>query len=83
MVRDRFLFFFWFLGRNIAPDEILPGELALDFEGKRDRWNAYDPSEYQAVIDEHKKMEEAKRAMKAERLEKGQEDVSWKECSKV
>ncbi|KAK2707206.1 pre-mRNA-splicing factor SLU7-like [Artemia franciscana] len=64
-----------FTGRNIAPDEILPGELALDFEGKRDRWNAYDPSEYQAVIDEHKKMEEAKRAMKAERLEKGQEDT--------
>merc|ERR1712000_23556 len=36
---------------NLAPDEAEAPNLNLDYDGARDRWNGYDPSEYQKVID--------------------------------
>ena len=30
-------------GSNIQADEVVVGELELDFEAKRDRWNGYEP----------------------------------------
>jgi len=42
--------------------------LAIDYDGKRDRWNGYDPSEHRAIIEEFQKVEDAKRKLKAEKL---------------
>ncbi|CAH1155122.1 unnamed protein product [Phaedon cochleariae] len=57
-----------FSGQHIAPDEFLQKNLSLSFDGKRDRWSGYDPSEHKAVIEEFQKVEDAKRHLKAEKL---------------
>ena len=57
-------------GKDIAPDEHVQDNLDFDFEGKRDRWNGYDEADYKQVIDEFQKMEDAKRQLKAARMEK-------------
>uniref|UniRef100_A0A803LFB5 Pre-mRNA-splicing factor SLU7 n=1 Tax=Chenopodium quinoa TaxID=63459 RepID=A0A803LFB5_CHEQI len=50
-------------GKHIAPDEIIE-EFELDFDGKRDRWNGFDPASYayvdEAKVDESKQMDFAK-----------------------
>lgn len=58
-------------GANISPDEFMQPLLAMDYDGKRDRWNGYDPSEHKAIIEEYQKIEEAKRQLKAEKLKEG------------
>lgn len=55
-------------GEDIAPDEILLPNLKHDYDGKRDRWNGYDPVMYKSVIDEYRKVEEAKQILKEEKL---------------
>ncbi|XP_076308313.1 pre-mRNA-splicing factor SLU7-like [Tachypleus tridentatus] len=57
-----------FTSEDIAPDEVHLPNLSLDYDGKRDRWNGFDPSCYQAIVDEYAKVEEAKREQKEERL---------------
>jgi len=57
-----------FTGDQIAPDEKLLPQLDFDFDGKRDRWNGYDPREHKRVIQEHLKLEEAKRVLKAQQM---------------
>jgi Pre-mRNA splicing Prp18-interacting factor. len=56
------------VGAKIAADEFIQPELAMDYDGKRDRWSGYDPSEHKAIIEEYQKIEEAKRQMRAEKL---------------
>ncbi|KAK4883106.1 hypothetical protein RN001_006425 [Aquatica leii] len=55
-------------GANIAPDEYVQSKLALSYDGKRDRWSGYDPSEHKAIIEEFQKVEEAKRQLRADKL---------------
>ena len=55
-------------GDQIAPDEHLLPDLAFGFDGKRDRWNGYDPREHKRVVQEHLKLEEAKRLLKAQEM---------------
>lgn len=57
-----------FSGEDFAPDEQVLPKLDLDFDGKRDRWNGFEPEMYKLVIDEHQKIEEAKRSLKEEKL---------------
>nr|XP_023029926.1 pre-mRNA-splicing factor Slu7-like [Leptinotarsa decemlineata] len=57
-----------FSGANIAPDEYIQKNFSLSFDGKRDRWSGYDPSEHKTVIEEFQKVEEARRHLKAEKL---------------
>ena len=45
-------------GDNFAPDEHIQTDLAFDYEGKRDRWNGYNPEEHQRVYEEYEKIEE-------------------------
>lgn len=62
-----------FTSDSIASDDVMLPSLKLDFDGKRDRWNGFDPSEYKAVVEEHEKIEEFKRKTKAQKLKEGQE----------
>lgn len=43
-------------GTNILPDEFIQKNLALSFDGKRDRWSGYDPTEHKTVIEEFQKV---------------------------
>jgi pre-mRNA-processing factor SLU7 len=51
--------------------------LAVDYDGKRDRWNGYDPSEHKIIVEEFQKVEDAKRKLKAEKLKTEGEDVCY------
>lgn len=55
-------------GAKIGHDEYEQPDLALDFDGKRDRWAGYDPAEHRAIVEEYQKIEEAKREMRAQKL---------------
>merc|ERR1711953_1011271 len=58
-------------GTNFAPDERILPKLALGFDGKRDRWNGYDPRAHTEVLEEYKKLVEVKKEVKKERLKEG------------
>ena len=55
-------------GSDIAPDEAVAPELQLDYEGKHDRYNGYDASEYARVIERYDAVE----ALKTQRLKERQ-----------
>ncbi|XP_064630029.1 pre-mRNA-splicing factor SLU7-like [Lineus longissimus] len=63
-----------FTGDKIAPDEYIQPQLDFDFDGKRDRWNGYDPREHQETIEEYAKLEEAKKVLKSQRMDQNVED---------
>lgn len=45
-----------FSGANIASDEHIQTDLSLSYDGKRDRWSGYDPSEHKSIIEEFQKV---------------------------
>ncbi|XP_050529672.1 pre-mRNA-splicing factor SLU7 [Daktulosphaira vitifoliae] len=53
---------------NIAPDEHVQPVLNQDFDGKRDRWAGYDPAQHKTIIEQYQKIEEAKRELRAQKL---------------
>ncbi|XP_017778853.1 PREDICTED: pre-mRNA-splicing factor Slu7 [Nicrophorus vespilloides] len=63
-----------FSGKNIAADEFAQKHLSLDYDGKRDRWSGYDPSEHKSIIEEFQKVEEAKRQLRADKLNANEEE---------
>ncbi len=58
-----------FTNKDIQPDEYVQPDLDFTYDGKRDRWNGYNPDDHQAIVEEYSKMEMAKRALKAEKLQ--------------
>uniref|UniRef100_A0A672HCD8 Pre-mRNA-splicing factor SLU7 n=1 Tax=Salarias fasciatus TaxID=181472 RepID=A0A672HCD8_SALFA len=58
-----------FTGTGIAPDEHNQVQLNMDYDGKRDRWNGYDPEEHQRIVEEYAKVDLAKRTLKAHKLQ--------------
>uniref|UniRef100_A0A8B9HV40 Pre-mRNA-splicing factor SLU7 n=1 Tax=Astyanax mexicanus TaxID=7994 RepID=A0A8B9HV40_ASTMX len=58
-----------FSGTGIAPDEHQQIQLDLDYDGKRDRWNGYDPDEHMRIVEEYTKVDLAKRTLKAQKLQ--------------
>ncbi len=66
-----------FTGTNFAPDEFVNEQpkLMMSFDGKRDRWNGYDSTAHQEVIEEYAKMEELKKEMKKEKVSSKQKNV--------
>ncbi|RTG89024.1 pre-mRNA-processing factor SLU7 [Schistosoma bovis] len=58
-----------YTGLDIAGDECQQVTLDLDYEGKRDRWNGYDPSEHKRIFEEYQRLEEARKIAKAKKLE--------------
>ncbi|XP_057958788.1 pre-mRNA-splicing factor SLU7-A-like [Malania oleifera] len=59
--------------KHIAPDEKIES-FELDYDGKRDRWNGYDPATYARVIEKYEKQNEARRKfLKEQQLKKLEE----------
>ncbi|XP_064255753.1 pre-mRNA-splicing factor SLU7-like [Passer domesticus] len=56
-------------GMNIAPDEHVQPQLMFGYDGKRDRWNGYDPEEHMKTVEEYSKVDLAKCALKAQKLQ--------------
>ena len=63
-----------FTNASIAPDEHVQPEFTVDYDGKRDRWAGYDPAEHRAIVEEYQKIEEAKRQMRADKLNAEEND---------
>lgn len=38
-----------YTGKDLGRDEVIQ-QIKLDYEGKRDRWNGYNPNDYKTVI---------------------------------
>jgi len=55
-------------GKNLMPDEYVM-ELNLDYDGKHDRWNGFQPDDYKAVIEEWERVEAERRRVKAAEME--------------
>lgn len=51
--------------KRIAPDEKVEA-FELDYDGKRDRWNGYDPATYARVIDRYDARDDARRKFQKE-----------------
>jgi hypothetical protein len=61
----------WYFGAKgptLKHQRLQPKKLAMDYDAKRGRWSRYDPSEYKAVIEEYKMVEEARKRLRAEKL---------------
>ncbi|CAH1374059.1 unnamed protein product [Tenebrio molitor] len=71
-----------FSGAKIAADEFIQKKLSLNYDGKRDRWSGYDPSEHKSVIEEFQKVEEAKRQLKADKLNANEDSDDEKDEDK-
>jgi pre-mRNA-processing factor SLU7 len=56
-------------GADIVADDVVR-DVSLDWEGKRDRWNGYDPKTYRAVHERHAKLEVERMKLKAEKLDR-------------
>lgn len=54
--------------KDIKGDELIQ-TINLDFDGKRDRWNGYNPAEYKRVIDAHERAEAERTKQKAKELD--------------
>ena len=61
-------------GKNIQADEVIQN-VDLGWDAKRDRWNGYDPTQYQQVVEEYEEMEHLKRSAKGE-SENGQKGIA-------
>uniref|UniRef100_A0A8B9FGI7 Pre-mRNA-splicing factor SLU7 n=1 Tax=Amazona collaria TaxID=241587 RepID=A0A8B9FGI7_9PSIT len=46
-----------YTGMNIAPDEHVQPQLTFDYDGKRDRWNGYNPEEHMKIVEEYAKVD--------------------------
>ncbi|KAM4784318.1 LOW QUALITY PROTEIN: pre-mRNA-splicing factor SLU7-like [Cyanocitta cristata] len=58
-----------YTGMNIAPDEHVQPQLMFDYDGKRDRWNGYNPEEHLKIVEEYSKVDLAKWTLKAQKLQ--------------
>ncbi|CDI98566.1 step II splicing factor slu7 [Echinococcus multilocularis] len=58
-----------YTGLDIAPDDIEQDDIKLGYDAKRDRWNGYDPREHQRFIAEFQRFEEARKIVKAKKIE--------------
>jgi len=58
--------------KDIAVDEIYSDLQGVDnnYEVKRDRWNGYDPAQHKKVVQEYEAIEEARRKMREEEIDK-------------
>lgn len=50
-------------GKDIQPDEIVK-EVRLDWDGKRDRWNGYDPESHTKLVEQYAHFEQERQKIK-------------------
>jgi pre-mRNA-processing factor SLU7 len=80
-----------FTGKNIAADEVIHNNRAGlnglegygDYDTKRDRWDGYDPANHKAVVQEHEALEEARRRLREEAIDKGSATIDAKAVKKA
>lgn len=60
-----------FNNTSIAADEFVQPVLHQSYDGKRDRWAGYDPSEHKRIIEQYQRVEEAKRQLRSDKLDTG------------
>ena len=65
-----------YTGKDIQADRIVREEVKQGYEAKRDIWAAYDPKQYQEVVEEYNLIEEARRKLQAENGDKKEGDDS-------
>lgn len=56
-----------FTSKNIATDDVSK-VVELDWEGKRDRWNGYDPDRHRELNEEFEEYESVKKKRKQEEI---------------
>ena len=54
----------WKTNDDIKPDEIIPQQLALTYDGKRDRWNGYNPDQHKQTIERFEFLRKERRRRK-------------------
>uniref|UniRef100_A0A803VIL2 Pre-mRNA-splicing factor SLU7 n=1 Tax=Ficedula albicollis TaxID=59894 RepID=A0A803VIL2_FICAL len=69
-----------YTGMNIAPDEHVQPQLMFAYDGKRDRWNGYNPEEHMKTVKKYSKVDLAKRTLKAQKL---QEELASEKLEQV
>jgi pre-mRNA-processing factor SLU7 len=55
---------------NFAPDDHVITDLKLDYAAKRDRWNGFNPVDYDRVVEEHEQLEQTRKLIKAKNVSK-------------
>lgn len=53
-----------YTNKNLAVDDYVQPDIDLGFEGKRDRWNGYDPEMHATIYEKYRKVELAKKALR-------------------
>jgi len=72
-------------GKKVEEPTIAPRDNGYDdsYDGKHDRWNGYDPSQYKQVIDRHEALDNARRKKKASELDQKMSQKMAKKAAKA
>lgn len=54
-----------------------------DYDAKRDRWDGYDPANHKAIVLEHEALEEARKKLREEAIDKGSSTIDAKAVKKA
>ena len=66
-------------GKNIAADELIQADVDLNYDGKRDRYNGFDASDYSRVVDRFDKAE----ALKQEVAKKKELERAYRKANRA
>jgi pre-mRNA-processing factor SLU7 len=70
-----------YTNKDIAADEVIQN-VKGNYDAKRDRWNGYDPAEHKRILDEYSAMEEERKRLREEEVDK-QTSAELKDVAKV
>jgi len=72
-------------GKKQADAGLMPRDNGYDdsYDGKHDRWNGYDPSQYKQVIEKYEVIDNARRKQKAEQLDEKMKEKQLKKAAKA
>ncbi len=70
-----------YTNQDIAADEVIQ-DVRGNYDAKRDRWNGYDPAEHKRILAEYNAMEEERKKMREEEVDK-QTSAELRDVAKV